>query len=363
MASSNSRSSGESTRAKASTDQPVERRLVVHVGMPRAGSSTLQEVLFHYRQKLEQHGLLYPAQSAALAGPATNSQLYNHKLLLKSAKAYWPPGRFAALHQDIAGQMAASAAPCILLSCEGWWGPGSIRALARTVGYFEQQGGRLEPSIVAVVREPASFLTSLYKLDVLHGRVDVSLEDFWPTKISDSRLRFGSIARRLKDHFGSVTMLDFDTLSDGDRFVGSFLSAVGLDGVLSDAGLKALEHHRSAGNAQFADSRVSMVLFAVRQLGRRAFRSRRNAVLDLISRLAARADLAEELGKLSIQLAPGSVNAIVAATRSETEDLANATALRLADGRQTMIAGQGQTMIAGHSPLGLLMRDELSRLA
>lgn len=331
--------------------------------MPRAGSSSLQEVFFHYRQQLQQCGVLYPAQSAAVAGLTSNSQIYNHKLLLKSAKSYWPPGRFAALHQDIATQMADSAVPCALLSCEGWWGLGNIRALARTAAYFEKLHVWSDPAIVAVIREPVSFMTSLYKLDVLHGRTDATLEEFWPAKLSDPRLRFGAIARQLKDRFASVTMLDFDTLSAEGRLVGSFFASIGLDGVLPAAGLQSLENHRSAGNALFADSRISMVLFSVRQLGRRQFRARRASVIDLISRLASREDLADDVGRLSVRLAPGSADAIIEATRRETDDLAAVAGLRLPDGRDTMADETGQSLIDEHTPLGALLRDELDRLA
>ena len=331
--------------------------------MPRAGSSTLQEVLFHYRDRLAPQGLLYPVLSDAVAGTTDRSQVYNHKLLLQSAKAFWPPGRFGAVHDDIARQIAGSTAGTVLLSYEGWWDPAAIPSLARSTTRLAAGAGRLEPEIIAVVREPVSFLVSLYKLDVLHGRTQAVLADYWPSKLSDARLRYGTIAQSLTQRFARVRLVDFDDLTRSGRLVGQFLAEAGLDGILTRAGVPALERHRSKGGELFADSRVAMALHAVRSLGPRTYQSHRLAVLDAIARVAARPDLAASMAGLDIGLGADAVSAILRATAPECEALAAISGFRFARPEIPPASGARQTPIGAGSPLANALADALKPFA
>lgn len=328
--------------------------------MPRAGSSTLQEVLFHYRNQLEPHGLLYPVISAVDADSDSPSRIYNHKLLYQSAQGIWRGSRFARLHDSIGRQIAESPAPLAVLSYEGWWDPNHIPSLRRTIRQITRHVPAMEITIVAVVREPAAFMLSLYKLDLLHGRTDALLEDYWPGKLADPRLRYGRIATALKNAFSDVRMLDFETLSRDGQLVGNVLAAIGAPGILSQAGVPVLEAHRSKGGDLFADAPVSMALFAARHLGLKRIRAKRQAVMDCVMQLCGRKDLASFTGALSIPLPPAACVAIRDATRDQTEMFARLTGLNLPEAQPK---GRGtQSVIDAQSPLGEVLLAELSRL-
>ncbi len=146
------------------------RRLIIHPGMPRAGSSSLQEALFHNRGGLEAEGLFYPVLGLRHAEDGEVAQIYNHKLLFQSTRRLWPAKSFHPLHAEIAGQIAASPAETMLLSHEGWWDTHNHRRLRRTLRLLAKSVPGLTPEIVAVVREPVPFIVSQYKFDVLHAR-------------------------------------------------------------------------------------------------------------------------------------------------------------------------------------------------
>ena len=296
----------------------VARKLVVHIGMPRAGSSTLQEVLFHYRDRLLAHGLLYPVLSPGTAGTVNRAQVYNHKLLLQSARSFWPPGRFATYHQEIATGIAACAAPLVLLSYEGWWDPGNLRGLQKTIRYLHGHCGGLETEIAAVVREPVAFLMSLYKLDVLHGRTTASFSAYWPAKLNDPRLRYDDIQTALIAAFSNVRMWRFEDLVQDNMLVARILAEIGAPGILKQAGVPALEYHRSKGGENFSDSIVSLFLFAARHLGQRQTQAKRTQVLELAKNIAAHPEHAEACRALAIPIRPEEQRSIATATKAQT---------------------------------------------
>jgi len=339
----------------------MTRKLIVHAGMPRAGSSTLQEVLFHYRDRLEPQGLLYPALSEEAAGTGERAQLYNHKLLLQSARVFWPPGRFAKQHQDITRQIAASRAGIIVLSYEGWWDPRNIAGLGKTVGFIEDRCPDLETTVIAIVREPASFLLSLYKLDVLHGRTDAPFAAYWPDRLSDPRLRYHDIGKALAGRFRHAIMLDFEAMTKAGRLVAEVLSHVGADGILARAGVPALERHRSKGGDQFSDANVTLALFAARTLGLKRFAERRKDVAGIIARLASRPDFAGDMRALVIPLDAAACKAIAEATRPQTDAFARSFGTVFPPPKPRG-GGLEQPMIAEGSDLGRALLAELARI-
>jgi GAF domain-containing protein len=246
-----------------------------------------------------------------------------------------------------------------MLSYEGWWDDGAIPALARSTTRLAGKSSTLEPEIIAVVREPVSFLVSLYKLDVLHGRTQALLADYWAGKLTDPRLRYGAIARSLAARFGRVRMLDFDDLSRQGQLVGAFLAEAGFAGILTRAGVPALDRHRSKGGEHFADSRVAMALEACCHLGQRTFQANRLAVMDAIAQVAGRPELAQSVAALAIGLPSEAVAAISDATRSERAALAEVSGLQIADAPDGPAGSGRQTVIAEASPLGRALSDAL----
>lgn len=320
MAMSSSRSSGVFIPAKPSTRaRPgiMLRRLIIHAGMPRAGSSSLQEALFHSRVALEAEGLLYPVLGLEHAAASELAQVYNHKLLFQSARGLWPTKSFRPLHAEIAGQIAASPAGSVMLSYEGWWDPRSHRRLKRTLRVLQKAVPGLTPEIAVVVREPVAFIVSLYKLDVLHGRTAENFEAYWPEKLDDSRLGYSTIGDSLSQFAGTQHVIGFDAAAADGELAGHVLKMLGLGKVLEAPGLAQVARHRSAGGACFSDAVVSMVLYAAREHGLRLIGRHRRQLLPAFLKLAQSPEHAADCARLVIPVSAASAEAIAAAAAEE----------------------------------------------
>ncbi len=320
MAMSSSRSSGVFIPAKPSTRaRPgiMLRRLIIHAGMPRAGSSSLQEALFHSRVALEAEGLLYPVLGLEHAAASELAQVYNHKLLFQSARGLWPTKSFRPLHAEIAGQIAASPAECVMLSYEGWWDPRSHRRLKRTLRVLQKAVPGLTPEIAVVVREPVAFIVSLYKLDVLHGRAAENFEAYWPEKLNDSRLGYSTIGDSLSQFAGTQHVIGFDAAAADGELAGHVLKMLGLGKVLEAPGLAQVARHRSTGGAYFSDAVVSMVLYAAREHGLRLIGRHRRQLLPAFLKLAQSPEHAADCARLVIPVSAASAAAIAQAAAEE----------------------------------------------
>ena len=290
------------------------RRLIIHAGMPRAGSSSLQEALFHNRVALEAEGLLYPVLGLEHAADGELAQIYNHKLLFQSARGLWPTKSFRPLHAEIAQVIAASPAEDVMLSYEGWWDPRSHRRLRRTLRVLQKAVPGMAVEIASVVREPVAFIVSLYKLDVLHGRTAENFEAYWPGKLDDRRLGYSTIGDSLSQLTAAQHVIDFDTAAAGGQLVGHVLKSLGLEKALAVAGVA---RHRSAGGAYFSDAVVSMVLYAARQQGLKLISRHRRLLLPAFLKLAQSPEHAGECARLVIPVSPASATAIASAADDE----------------------------------------------
>lgn len=293
------------------------RRLIIHAGMPRAGSSSLQEALFHHRVALESAGLLYPALGLHHAASGDLAQIYNHKLLFQSARGLWPATSYRPLHAEIAAQIAASPAETVMLSYEGWWDPNHHRRLKRTLWLLTKLVPDLTPEIAVVVREPVAFLVSLYKLDVLHGRTAENFEAYWPGKLDDRRLRYSTIGDSLNQLAAAQHVIGFDTAAASGELLGHVLKAMELGKVLASPGLAHVPRHRSAGGAYFSDAVVTMVLYAAREQGLRLIGRHRRQLLPAFLKLAQSPEHAAECARLVIPVSLAAAAAISDATAEE----------------------------------------------
>jgi hypothetical protein len=283
----------------------MRRRLIVHIGMPRAGSSTLQDVLFRQRTKLARLGILYPVNSAETAGSGETASIYNHKLLSKSAQGLFSSGYFQRCHDEIATRIRDSGARAVVLSYEGWWRPDAIGGLERTVSYLQEKTGPLRLSLVAAVRNPVSFLHSLYKLDVVHGRTAMQFEDYLPSRLDDPRLSYGRIVAGVEAAFGPgapLSLQEFEVLTRDGLFVANMLSLMSLKGLMKRPGIRRFARYRSRGSDFFADEFVCAYLFASRRIGLKRAALQRKPLLKIISGVVKDAGLQAELRSLAIPL-------------------------------------------------------------
>jgi hypothetical protein len=338
------------------------RRLIIHAGMPRAGSSTIQEALYRQRKKLEAAGLLYAALDLKHSSDGKPGQVYNHRQLCESGKGLWRSGRFHILHDEIALAIEASEAPLVVLSYEGWWDPRNHPSLKRTLKSLRTRLPEMDVMIGAVVRDPVNFLLSLYKLDVLHGRTLASFEDYWPRKLRDPRLRYADIGGTFEGFADETRFIRFEDASRDGRFAGNALDAFGADDVFKRAGVGHLGWHRSPGGVFFSDAVITMMRFAAAELGLKRIAEDRERLMKLMHELSQHPDAASQCKSLVITVSARGAAAISAATQQQATAFYHRY-LRL-DAPDPIVSSNGgiQSSIEAASPLGRLIRAELQKL-
>lgn len=205
----------------APASAPARRKLVLHVGLPKTGSSALQSWLHRHGPALRAHGLVYPDDI-----PAGEDR---HQWLV-------PALRRNALDR-LAGLLAAAEDGTMLLSSEGLsnhlddFSPDALAA-------FRDMTAGWETEILLVTRAAEPWLRSYYAQCVINPANGAS--ELWGTTLIFEDYARHPRTRRLVDHAalardlavafgaGSVVRLDYEQ----DCF-GEFLRRFGL----ADAGL------------------------------------------------------------------------------------------------------------------------------
>lgn len=154
------------------TDTPSARELILHIGMEKCGTSTLQQVLTTNREALRQAGLLYPA-SAGLPSSSQIGHLARHlrdEVGGRGRAAAAPLDRealMAALRQEI----AASGCPRVLLSHEHFSArlkdEATIRAL---IGTLRPLAERVR--VIVFLRAQYELFPSSYSTRVKGGQLE-----------------------------------------------------------------------------------------------------------------------------------------------------------------------------------------------
>lgn len=146
----------------SSTTQDSRRRLILHVGQPKTGTSALQTWFVHNRSHLRDLGVNYPphaSDAAALKGKVVSGNGVGIHTVFVSDAVLANQGAQRGDVNAFANQIDASGHPTTVFSTEALWklDPDSL-ARARTA--LDQRGIRLE--VVAYVRDIAGHALSLY---------------------------------------------------------------------------------------------------------------------------------------------------------------------------------------------------------
>lgn len=189
-------------------------KFLLHIGLPKTGSSSLQHALWDNRDILRRHGVVYP-----LTGIRNQRLNPKHKNLLEALlanlkHARMPEDWINRFHEETAG-----AAVCVL-SDEGF-------------SYFEKPEvvtsliPRDRTRVVMYVREPVSYVSSRYRHDLTSSNMTMSLREF-----ADSfRLPYLVVAERWGRVFGrenvEVRLIDFP--SGKWDIVSDFWNLIGLE--------------------------------------------------------------------------------------------------------------------------------------
>ncbi|GBU16019.1 MULTISPECIES: hypothetical protein [Methylobacterium] len=136
------------------------RRAIIHIGMPRTGSTSFQGLLARVRARLPEAGILYPELAPADLPEAAREALNVNHQALGEALDGRRPGRRAALAQ-LSETLAATQADTVVLSYEDFAvQKPSLGVPAMLAEVFARHGFALEAAIV--VKPPFEQLNSAY---------------------------------------------------------------------------------------------------------------------------------------------------------------------------------------------------------
>jgi hypothetical protein len=229
----------------------MPRRLVLHIGFYKTGSTALQDQLAHVRPVLERKGILYPRAGTPMPGNSSHSGLALQELhRVGSHVPYWyrnspefsafKDGRAPAARDALAAEVAASDAETIVVSSEELVRFGSSEGVP-----VEQAKGMIQAlavdhvTVVCYVRRADRYLESWYnqlvKLAVPIPRLSVSMT----TAPGADHLYFGTEHTdfdRMIDYWAvqvgcdELVVRDYDRLHNGAIF-DDFSVAVGLPAI------------------------------------------------------------------------------------------------------------------------------------
>lgn len=187
---------------------------VLHIGLPKTGTKSLQTALSENRQALLRHGVVYPV--TGLMGKRKIYHVGLHDVLsgLGPERVGMPKDWVERFKEE-----TACADMCVL-SCERFSSlaePGAIASLMP----------RERTRVVMYVREPVAHVVSLYRNKVKVLNMTMSLRDF----AESYRLPYLSVAERWAAAFGSDNVLIRRYGRDNGRWdiVSDFANLIGLD--------------------------------------------------------------------------------------------------------------------------------------
>ncbi|MGD9865785.1 MAG: hypothetical protein AB7S99_21510, partial [Pseudodonghicola sp.] len=220
------------------------RRLVLHLGLHKTGTTYLQHHLLRHRAALAQAGVLVPRTGFdSPEAPLRPGATPGHQGLVRALRA-GDDAPWQALHREI----GRSGARTVVLSCENMGFPMRpdrdrlIAALADRLGGFD----RIEPVVLA--RRPDAYVEALYRERIALGTrpgargIGAFVVDHGAA-LTDWAGLFGAFEDRLG---ARVRFGDFDALR-GDALWPGFAALAGLPG-----DLPALDVPRYAGPAREA---------------------------------------------------------------------------------------------------------------
>ncbi|SFM40733.1 hypothetical protein [Methylobacterium pseudosasicola] len=136
------------------------RRAIVHIGMPRTGSTSFQEVLARLRPRLEPAGLCYPELAPPGSPPSAD---VNHHLLGQALDGRRPASARPAALARLAQVLSETRADTVILSYEDFAVQRPSLGVPNTLAdLFARHGFAME--VVLVVKPQGEQLASAYAL-------------------------------------------------------------------------------------------------------------------------------------------------------------------------------------------------------
>lgn len=205
------------------------RRLFIHIGAPKTGSTAIQHFLASEREALLRHGILYPA--AATIGQAHH--VIGAAVFPGRASRLGGVPRDAAFEQavaDVHAEIATHRPETLILSTEYLWGVLSPNDIRRLLAAFRGW----EVHVVAYLRRQDLLAQSLFMQAVKRGHAGGFAE--WLERAeADSKAPFDffRVLRNWSDHGARIIVRVYEKGSIGPDVRADFLATVGANAAIA----------------------------------------------------------------------------------------------------------------------------------
>jgi hypothetical protein len=219
-------------------------QLVLHIGLPKTATTTIQHVLESLKPELAARGVLYPGTTRSQLELVQRSQF-------RQTERQTGPGSLAEAMGWLADEVRAVGPERVILSCErmSLVTPGSVARLQEAVATWLPQVRDVR--VLAYVRDPVSWATSLCQQRLKQGTTRLSrfAADPWPLGLE---ALLGKYVRRYGRDAVTVRHLHPAYLTGGN-VVDDFLAAVGPAGFVAPGPPPVLNRSLTRHGAQVAD--------------------------------------------------------------------------------------------------------------
>ncbi len=207
------------------------RRVFLHIGQGKTGTSTIQQFLVRNREALASRGYLYPV----ISGPARHLELslYARPDSEMTGTSNWwrvpwdsPAGLRTAVERHLPDQIAESGCDNVVFSDEGLW----RLPPARLITLIEALGPIDDLVIVVYLRRQDDHLVSRYKQSVRGGKTHL-LSELLARTATIGAWEYDATLRNLAATFPSARLVvrPYDSSRFRQRtLVDDFLEAIGL---------------------------------------------------------------------------------------------------------------------------------------
>ena len=268
------------------------KKLVLHIGPPKTGSTALQNFLLSTEGILHQHGILYP-----LAGRLTHGQhvwllragkrekvsgvVPSHYLLGYAVRGWVEDMDPDAQWRELAREIRQSDADLAVVSAEVF-GNLDADAIERIGAYLEE----FEVTVLTYAREPFARLLSQYTQTIKTGKHHRTFEQFLRQKVDSIAEQYTVSIEHWRRVFGQsrVIVKVFDDIVAKQGLESDFLHTLGLDPADFPAQLAALPPNQSPRPEAIRLIRVINLLehsIGTPLFLERVFRRARNGVASL----------------------------------------------------------------------------------
>lgn len=205
----------------------MARRAIVHIGMPRTGSTTFQHILAHARDGLEKAGILYPdlTPRSASATPHISHQHFGETL-----DGRRPRHERGELLRRLSDRLTHSGCDIVIVSYEDFFEQLPRLQVPRVLnGFFARHGFTAEALVV--VKPQSEFLNSIYTLRTLLMRERLGFAHFTKGYVRSGRFAYDQRIQPWMDGFsGRLQALPVrDTRFPKTPLVPRMLAALGIE--------------------------------------------------------------------------------------------------------------------------------------